>query len=123
MARSIAALLLLVLAARVVLAGPPEESFEITWEEMAAVLVSRRVAVTVPGGLDIEGDVVAVGRDTLVLQVRRTSEGGAAGKGRREISRAGIEQVRVLRKSNWISRLLGRLTGRSRVQTVLVIVS
>ena len=124
MARIVALLVALsLLAAGPVWAGPPEESFEITWEELGAVLVGRRVELTVPEGLNVEGDVVSVGRDSLVLIVRKSSGEGPAGKGRREIPRAGIKQVRVLRKSNWISRLFGRLTGRNRVQTVLVLVS
>ena len=123
MARIVALLVALCLFAALVWAGPPEESFEITWEELAAVLVARRVELTVPEGLNVEGDVLSVGRDRLVLNVRKSSGVGPAWKGRREIARAGIKQVRVLRKSNWISRLFGRLIGRSRVQTVLVLVS
>jgi hypothetical protein len=88
---------------------------ELRWSELASVVVSHHVELTLKGGGSVKGDAVSVREDTLVIDVSGSSGPKAYARGHGEIPRSDIALIKVQRsKGSWgrgIGTTLGILVG------------
>ena len=47
---------------------------ELAWSELAAILTEKKISTRLPDGVKLEGEVLAVRPDSLVVDVRKTSK-------------------------------------------------
>jgi len=64
------------------------------------------VKLTLSGGARIRGRVIAVHREALEIDVKKSSDRTAAPKGRREIPRSHVESISVRRKRSVLGRAI-----------------
>ena len=83
------------LAQQTALAAPKET--RITWNELSDLAVEKKVSTVLPDGTRLEGDVLAVRAESLVLDVNKTSNRKLHPKGQQEVPRASISEIRVIR--------------------------
>jgi hypothetical protein len=80
------------------------------WSELAPVVVDRRAKTTLPDGTRIEGDVLAVRSDALVMDVTKTSNRKAHPKGQSEIPRGSLTELALI-KQKGPGKLIGGILG------------
>ena len=90
--------------------GGGQPRAELDWSELAQTIVDKEIALVLPDGVDLEGLVLAVRPETLVLDVRKTSDRKLHPKGQTEIPRASVSLVKVIRRSGPF-KLVGGLVG------------
>lgn len=84
----------------------------ITWEELPALVIDRKISTTLPDGTRLEGEALAVRPEALVLDVYKTSNKQLHPKGQTEVPRAAVGEVRVIRVRGPVMRIvLGILGG------------
>jgi len=82
----------------------------LAWSELAPVVVDRKVKTTLPDGTRIEGEVLAVRSDALVMDVTKTSNRKAHPKGQTEIPRSSLMELGVI-KDRGPGKLIGGILG------------
>ena len=83
------------------IAGSP---LRLRWSELPRELDVRwKIALALPDGAHVQGRFVAVEPNALVLQISKTSNKILHPKGRTEIPRASVRELRILRMG-WIWR-------------------
>jgi hypothetical protein len=82
----------------------------LAWSELAPVVVDRRAKTTLPDGTRIEGDVLAVRSDALVMDIAKTSNRKAHPKGQSEIPRGSLTELALI-KQKGPGRLIGGILG------------
>ncbi len=87
--------------------GQPRGLF---WSELKPLLVDKRVAIPLPGGVRIEGRVLAVRTGELIMDVRKTSNRSVYPKGQHAIPRAAVTSLRVITTEGPM-KLLGGFAG------------
>jgi hypothetical protein len=92
---------------------PPlkQNQVEITWDELAGVIVQKRISTVLPDGVKLQGEVLAVRPDSLLLYVQKSSQKKLHALGQTEIPRASISEVRVIRHSSPVMRIIGGTLG------------
>ena len=75
------------------LAGPPQQR-QITWQGLSEI-IGRKVRIVMPEGSRIEGNVLDVESDALVVDVRNTSNKSLYPKGRFLVPRATLRALEV----------------------------
>ena len=84
---------------------------ELRWNELSQIILNQSVEVSLPGGATIRGDVAAVRDDSLVLDVKKTSDAKAFPKGNAAVPRTSVTLLKVMRsRGNW-GRNLGTTVG------------
>jgi hypothetical protein len=83
----------------------------VTWEELAGIVVARKISLRVPDGTRLEGEVLAVRPDAILLDITKTSNRKLHPKGQAEVGRQGIAEVLILREGMAIFRILGGVGG------------
>jgi hypothetical protein len=113
MLRWIALTMGLLLPATAPCADPPKPSaraFRLQWRDLERLTKGRRIAIELPSGIKLQGDVTAVEPDELVLNVTKTSNRRAYPKGRAIVPRPEVTRLRILRtRHTW--RIAGTATG------------
>ncbi len=84
---------------------------EIAWDELAPLVVDKHIATVLPDGAKLEGDVLAVRPEALVLDVQKSSRKKLHPLGQTEIARPDVREVRVIRHTGAAFRLLGGIMG------------
>jgi hypothetical protein len=85
---------------------------QITWEELSALVIDRKISTTLPDGTRLEGDALAVRPEALVLDVQKTSNRKLHPRGQTEVPRPAVSEVRVIRLRGPVMRIvLGFLGG------------
>jgi hypothetical protein len=92
-------------------AAGTQAPLEIGWDELAPLVMERKISTVLPGGVRIQGDVLAVRADSLVLDVRKSSNKKLCPKGQNEIPRASITGLGIIREANGIWRIVGGALG------------
>ncbi|HEY2015393.1 MAG TPA: hypothetical protein VGH38_17935, partial [Bryobacteraceae bacterium] len=75
----------------------PNNQVPIAWEELAALVVDRKITTTIPDGTRLEGEALAVRPEALVLDVQKSSNRKLHPKGQTEVRRLDVSEVRVIR--------------------------
>jgi hypothetical protein len=84
---------------------------QISWEELSALVVDRRISTTLPDGTRLEGEALAVRPEALVLDVKKTSDRHLHPKGQTELPREAVNEVRVIRLRGPVMRIIGGILG------------
>lgn len=97
--------------ARQALTVPNKNQVQITWEELAGIVVEQNVATVLPDGVRLQGEVLAVRPESLVLDVHKSSKKKLHPLGQTEIPRASVTEVRVIRHRSAGLRIAGGILG------------
>lgn len=85
------------------------DRIQVSWSELQDAVGSRKVRLSLPSGVRVEGKVAAVMPDALLLDVSKTSDSQAAPKGRLSIPRTSTSELTV-RGSNK-GAIIGGIAG------------
>ena len=84
---------------------------QVTWEELSALVIDRKISTTLPDGTRLEGEALAVRPEALVLDVHKTSNQKLHPKGQTEVPRMAVSEVRVIRLGGPFMRIIGGFLG------------
>lgn len=110
--RSRIVLLLAILG--VAAAAPPqsaEGAYRLQWRDLDRVTRGRWISLVLPSDIKLQGEVVAVEADELVLDVHKTSDKRAYPKGRAIVPRPEVTHCRVWQKRGVAWRIAGTAIG------------
>ncbi len=83
---------------------------ELAWSELSAILTEKKISTRLPDGVKVEGEVLAVRPDGLVMDVHKTSSRKLHPKGQSEFPRESIRELRVVRDRGPM-KAVGGVTG------------
>jgi hypothetical protein len=113
--KSTVAMLIAVLLACQPMAMAESGSIELKWSELSFHIQGRDIALVLPDGASLKGEVEAVREDALVLNVKNTSAAAAHPKGNAVIPRASVNMLSLKEsRAKWgraIGVSLGTITG------------
>ena len=84
---------------------------ELTWEELGGFVVEKRISMVLPEGVKLQGEVLAVRPDSLVLDIRKSSDRKLYPVGQAEIPRWALSEVTLIRERNAVMRVIGGILG------------
>ena len=110
--------LLFAIFAAAAVAGSPqgaeksaERIYRLQWRDLDRVTRGHWISLALPSGIKLQGDVVAVETDELVLDVHKTSDKRAYPKGRAIVPRPEVTRCRVWQKRGVAWRIAGTAIG------------
>jgi hypothetical protein len=113
--RSVLAILLAVALAAPFAASAESRPIELQWSELGSRLQGRDIELVLPDGTALRGEVEAIREDTLVLNVKKTSNSKAHPKGNALIPRTSVTLLSLNEsRGRWgrtVGVTLGTLTG------------
>lgn len=87
-----------------------ERTADLAWDELAPLIVERKIAVPLGGKMKVEGEALAVRPDGILIDIRKTSDAGRFPRGQGFIPRDSVTQVRMIREQGpW--KLVGSILG------------
>ncbi len=84
---------------------------EVSWDELAGFVIDKRVSTVLPDGAKLEGEVLAVRPEALVLDVQKSSRKKVYPLGQIEIPRPDVREVCIIRHQWAVFRVLGGVMG------------
>jgi hypothetical protein len=88
---------------------------ELKWSELSSTILGRTVQLTLPEGATVSGEVIVVREESLVVNVRKTSDRKAVPKGNAPIPRASVTLLSMTEsRGHWgrkVGARLGTLSG------------
>ena len=84
---------------------------EARWSELSQIIEGYQVQLVLPDGVAIKGEAATVRADTLIINIKRTTNGNAHPKGRSSIPRASVTLIEVERREGRRGRNLGATVG------------
>ena len=73
----------------------PERAFRLQWRDLNRFIHGRKVTLFLPSKIKLQGHLVAVEPDGLILDVARTSDKRAYPKGRATVPRPEVQRLRI----------------------------
>jgi hypothetical protein len=70
---------------------------ELAWAELGPAIAGKKISLVLPGGVEIQGNVLGVEPESLRLDVTRTSNKKAIRKGETSIPRPAVSAIRISR--------------------------
>jgi hypothetical protein len=90
------------------------DEIQVPWSEIAALVEHQKVALVLPDGAMIEGQVLAVEADALVLDIKKSSEPRSHPARRTSVPRSSISVLQLKQvKGNrrWLGAAIGAAAG------------
>ncbi len=84
---------------------------EVRWAELSPLILGHTVTMVLPGAITVSGDAVAVREDSLLLDIRKTSDSKAWPKGSTSIPRASVNTIQLTETNRVGGRVLGVVVG------------
>ncbi|MFN7997786.1 MAG: hypothetical protein U0Q18_29475 [Bryobacteraceae bacterium] len=84
---------------------------EIEWSELAGLIVGHHVSISLAGGGSVQGEALSVRRDSLVLDVARSSDRVRYPRGQSSMPRSEVTEVRLITRRGAGGRILGSAVG------------
>lgn len=84
---------------------------EIRWNELAALIVDHHVSIPIAGGAVVEGEALSVRDDSLMLDIRNTSDASRYAKGQTSIPRSFVTEIRLAERRGTGGPILGTVVG------------
>jgi len=82
----------------------------VKWDQLQDIVAAKNIRLVMPDGASLEGKVLAVKPDALVVRLRKTSSPAVYPKGRFEFPRTQLPTIEILnRTKHW--RMVGVLLG------------
>ncbi len=95
-------------------AAAESRPLELKWTELAPTVQGHSAELTLSDGTKVTGEVAAIREDTMVVDVKKTSNAKTYPKGNASVPRGSIQLVKLKRSSAWgkgIGIALGVLAG------------
>src|SRR5262245_35301558 len=96
-------------------ASVPRKQVQLSWEELAGFVVEQKVSLALPDGARLQGEVLAVRPESLVLDIQKSSQKKVHPKGQAEIPRSSVTEMQIIRERSAGMRIacgiLGALGG------------
>jgi hypothetical protein len=70
---------------------------ELAWAELGPAIAGKKIQLFLPGGIEVQGNVLGVESEALRLDVTRTSNPKAIRKGENSIPRTAVSTIRISR--------------------------
>lgn len=70
---------------------------ELAWVELGPAIAGKKIQLVLPGGIEIQGNVLGVEPEALRLDVTKTSNRKAIRKGENSIPRPAVSTIRISR--------------------------
>ena len=74
-----------------------EQRKELAWAELGPAIAGKKIQLVLPGGIEIQGNVLGVEPEALRLDVTKTSNKKAIRKGENSIPRPAVSTIRISR--------------------------
>ena len=84
---------------------------ELAWDELPPIVVEQEISTVLADGTKLQGDVLAVRQDSLVLDVRKSSRRKVYPLGQTEIPRSSLTAIGIVRHRSAAMRIVGGLLG------------
>lgn len=84
---------------------------ELKWNEVGPMVVGHQVKLVLPGGAQIQGEAIAVREDTLLLNVKKTSDRKSYPRGQDAIPRASVTTLQCETIRGPGGRTIGVIVG------------
>ena len=84
---------------------------ELKWNELGPVIAGHHVKLVLPGGAEIQGEAIAVREDTLLLNVKKTSDRKSYPRGQNTIPRASVTTLQFEANHGSGGRTIGVIVG------------
>jgi hypothetical protein len=84
---------------------------ELKWSELSSTIRGRTIQLTLPEGVTVRGEVIAVRDESLVMNVRKTSDVKAYPKGNAAIPRASVSVLSLTESDGRWGRKIGSGLG------------
>ena len=110
----LAALIINLLAVPGIASAAGADEIQVPWSEIAALVEYQKVALVLPDGAMIEGQVLAVEADALVLDIKKSSEPRSHPARRTSVPRSSISVLQLKQvKGNrrWLGAAIGAAAG------------
>ena len=83
----------------------------IAWSELGKFSVEQNVSITLPDNTRLEGEVLAVRPESLVLDVHKSSNKKLHPKEQTEIPSTSVREVKIIRHAGPAMRIVGGILG------------
>jgi hypothetical protein len=84
---------------------------ELKWSELSSTIGGRTVKLTLPEGATVSGEVIVIREESLVINVRKTSDPKAYPKGNATIPRTSVTVLRMIESNGHWGRKIGSRLG------------
>ena len=84
---------------------------ELKWNELSSTIRGRTIKLTLPEGATVSGEVIVVREESLVVNVRKTSDSKTFPKGNAAIPRASVTVLSMTESNGHWGRKIGSSLG------------
>jgi hypothetical protein len=89
----------------------PEKHYRLQWGDLAGMITGQKVSTVLPDATRLEGKVLAVEPQALVLNLTKTSDRRAYPKGQASIPRASVSVLRLSKPGGHVWQIVGGILG------------
>jgi hypothetical protein len=93
------------------LAPEPRNGMQLDWDELSNVLLEKKISAVLRDGTKVQGEVLAVRPESLVLDVQKSSRKKVHPVGQAAIARELVGDVRLIRERGSAGRIVGGILG------------
>jgi hypothetical protein len=84
---------------------------DLAWDELPPIVVEQKISTVLADGTKLQGDVLAIREESLVLDVQKSSRKKAYPLGQTEIPRSSLTEIGIIRHRSAAMRIVGGLLG------------
>jgi len=89
----------------------PEKQYRLQWGDLAGMIAAQKVSMVLPDAAHLQGRVLAVEPEALVLDITKTSDRRAHPKGHASIPRASVSVLRLTKPGGHVWQIVGGTLG------------
>jgi len=89
----------------------PEKQYRLQWGDLAGMITAQKVSMVLPDAARLQGKVLAVEPEALLLDISKTSNRQAYPKGRASIPRASVSVLRLTKPGGHVGQIVGGILG------------
>ena len=89
----------------------PQKQYRLQWGDLAGMITAQKVSMVLPDAARLQGKVLAVEPESLVLDITKTSDRRAYPKGRASIPRASVSMLRLTKPGGHVWQIVGGTLG------------
>jgi hypothetical protein len=89
----------------------PEKQYRLQWGDLAGMITAQKLSMVLPDAARLQGKVLAVEPEALLLNITKTSDRRAHPKGRASIPRASVSVLRLTKPGGHVGQIVGGILG------------
>jgi hypothetical protein len=89
----------------------PEKHYRLEWGDLAGMIADQKVSMVLPDAAHLQGRVLGVEPEALVLDITKTSDRRAHPKGHASIPRASVSVLRLTKPGGHVWQIVGGTLG------------